>query len=118
MASLNRVSIIGNLGVDPELQYSAIGHAVGRLVVATCDLVPPIGDNTAHEKRIEWHTVIIHGRLAEVATEVLGKGSRVYLEGRLQTRSWLGSDGGSRYRTEIICSHLQNLDGRGVEVPE
>jgi len=111
MASLNRVTIIGNIGSDPELRYMAGGEAQTHLAVVTTDRI------SARETRTEWHTVVLNGRLAEVATEVLRKGSRTYLEGRLQTRSWMGSDGSTRYRTEIICNHLQLLDGRGIEVP-
>lgn len=111
MASLNKVMIIGNLGRDPEVRYTASGSAVASFSVATTEKFKnKSGD---WEERTEWHNVTLWGRLAEIAGEYLAKGKTVYVEGRLQTRKWQDRDGKDRYTTEIVGEKMQMLSGRG-----
>ena len=108
---LNKVMLIGNLGRDPETRYTQSGGAVTRFSVATSDSWRDRQTNEMQE-RTEWHNVVCFARLAEIASEYLRKGSKVYIEGRLQTSSW-EQDGQTRYRTEIIAREMQMLDSRG-----
>ncbi len=112
MASVNKVILLGNLGRDPEVRYSAEGSAVCNLSLATSF---NWRDRNTGERReeTEWHRVVLFGRLAEVAGEYLRKGRPVYIEGRLRTRKWTGQDGVERYTTEIIGEQMQMLGGRG-----
>jgi len=112
MASVNKVILIGNLGRDPEVRYSAEGSAVCNLSLATSF---NWRDRNTGERReqTEWHRVVMFGRLAEIAGEYLRKGRPVYIEGRLQTRKWTGQDGVERYTTEIVAEQMQMLGGRG-----
>ena len=98
--SLNKVEIIGNLGADPELRYLQNGGAVANLNIATSESWK---DKTTGEKKekTEWHRVVIFGKLAEIAGEYLRKGSKVFIEGSLQTRKWQDQAGVDRYTTEI-----------------
>lgn len=108
---VNKVILIGNLGNDPEVRYLPNGGAVANLTVATSETWRD--KNTGENKEMtEWHRVVMYRRLAEIAGEYLKKGSKVYLEGRLQTRKWQGQDGQDRYTTEIIANEMQMLDGR------
>jgi len=108
---VNKVIIIGNLGQDPEIRSMPSGAAVANLRVATTDTWT--GKQTGQrQERTEWHSVVMFNRLAEIAQQYLKKGSRVYLEGRLQTRKWQGQDGQDRYSTEIVVNDLQMLDSR------
>lgn len=111
MASLNKVMIIGNLGRDPEVRYTASGSAVAGFSVATTEKFK--NKNGEWEERTEWHNVTLWGRLAEIAGEYLAKGKTVYVEGRLQTRKWQDRDGRDRYTTEIVGEKMQMLSGRG-----
>ena len=108
---INRVTLIGNLGTDPEVRYTPQGVAIANLTVATGETWT---DKNTNEKKehTEWHRVVIYQRLAEVAGEYLRKGSKVYIEGKLKTRKWTDQQGIDRWMTEIICSELQMLDGR------
>lgn len=108
---VNRVIIIGNLGNDPEVRYMPTGGAVANITVATSESWT---DKQTNEKKehTEWHRVVFHGRLAEVAGEYLRKGSKVYLEGKLKTRKWQDQQGVERYTTEIIANEMQMLDGK------
>ncbi len=108
---LNKVMLIGNLGRDPETRYTQNGGAVTRFSVATTDSWRDRQTNEMQE-RTEWHNVVCFARLGEIASEYLHKGSKVYIEGRLQTSSW-EQDGQTRYRTEIIGREMQMLDSRG-----
>ena len=110
MASLNRVLLIGNLGADPELSYTPSGTAKATMRLATHE----VWTNKSGEKgeRTEWHRVLAWGRLAEICGEYLTKGRQVFVEGRLQTRSWEDRDGNKRWSTEIIASNLQMLGSR------
>jgi len=109
---VNKVILIGNLGTDPEVRYMPSGGAVANISIATSESWK---DKTTGEKqeRTEWHKVVMYGRLGEIAGEYLKKGSKVYVEGRIQTRKWQGQDGQDRYTTEIIANEMQMLDGRG-----
>lgn len=111
MASVNKVILVGNLGRDPEIRYSANGAAICNLSIATTYK----SRDKAGERRedTEWHRVVMFNRLAEIAGEYLRKGRPVYIEGRLQTRKWQGQDGQDRYTTEIVADQMQMLGGRG-----
>ncbi|MEZ8128637.1 single-stranded DNA-binding protein [Enterovibrio norvegicus] len=108
---VNKVILIGNLGNDPEVRYLPNGGAVANLTVATSETWrdKSTGEN---KEMTEWHRVVMYRRLAEIAGEYLKKGSKVYLEGRLQTRKWQGQDGQDRYTTEIVANEMQMLDSR------
>ncbi|RXJ71953.1 single-stranded DNA-binding protein [Veronia nyctiphanis] len=110
---VNKVILVGNLGNDPEIRYLPNGGAVANLTVATSETWRD--KNTGENKeQTEWHRIVMYRRLAEIAGEYLKKGSKVYLEGRLQTRKWQGQDGQDRYTTEIVANEMQMLDSRGA----
>lgn len=112
MASLNRVTLIGNLGKDPEIRYTADGAAVCNVSIATTNQWK---DKASGERReeTEWHRVVFYGRLAEIAGEYLRKGRTVFVEGRLKTRKWQDTQtGADRYSTEIIADQMQMLGSR------
>jgi len=111
MASLNKVMLIGNLGKDPEVRYTAAGTAVASFSVATSEKYK--NKNGEWEEKTEWHNVTLWARLAEIAGEYLAKGKTVYIEGRLQTRKWQDKDGKDRYTTEIVGEKMQMLSGKG-----
>jgi single-strand DNA-binding protein len=112
MAGINKAIIIGNLGADPETRHTAGGSAVTNINVATSESWK---DKQTGEKKeqTEWHRVVMFGKLAEIAGQYLHKGSKVYLEGRLQTRKWQDKDGHDRWTTEIVCNEMQMLDSKG-----
>src|SRR5690606_2121772 len=108
---INKVILVGNVGQDPETRYMPNGGAVTNLSLATSETWKD--KNTGEQQeRTEWHRVVFYQRLAEIVAEYVKKGSKLYVEGRLQTRSW-EQDGVKRYTTEIIASEMQMLDGRG-----
>ena len=109
---VNKVILIGNLGNDPDVRYMASGEAVVNVSVATSDSWKDKQTGETQE-RTEWHRIVLFRRLAEIAAEYLRKGSKVYIEGRLQTRKWQGQDGQDRYTTEIVANDMQMLDSRG-----
>jgi len=109
---VNKVILIGNLGQDPEVRYMPNGGAVCNITVATSETWKDKNTGESQEKT-EWHRVVMFRRLAEIAGEYLKKGSKVYLEGRLQTRKWQDQQGQDRYTTEIIADEMQMLDSRG-----
>ena len=109
---INKVILIGNLGQDPEVRYMPNGGAVCNITVATSETWKD--KNTGEQQeRTEWHRVVMFRRLAEIAGEYLRKGSKVYLEGKLQTRKWQDQQGNDRYTTEIVADEMQMLDSRG-----
>ena len=110
-SGINKVIIVGNLGQDPEIKYTAGGAAVTTLSIATSDSWKD-KDSGMDQERTEWHRVVLWRRLAEVAGEYLKKGSKVYIEGQLQTRKW-EQEGQTRYTTEVIARDMQFLDSRG-----
>ena len=110
---VNKVILIGNLGQDPEVKYMPNGGAVTNVTVATSESWKD--KNTGEQKeKTEWHRVVFFRRLAEVVGEYLKKGSKVYIEGKLQTRKWQDQQGVDRYTTEIVASEMQMLDSRGA----
>ncbi|AZY50111.1 single-stranded DNA-binding protein [Bordetella avium] len=112
MASVNKVIIVGNLGRDPDVRYSADGSAICNLSLATTSQWK---DKASGERReeTEWHRIVMYNRLAEIAGEYLKKGRSVYIEGRLKTRKWQDKQtGADRYATEIIADQMQMLGGR------
>lgn len=117
MAGVNKVIIVGNLGKDPEVRFMPNGGAVANLTVATSDSWKD--KQTGEQKdKTEWHRVVMFGKLAEIAGEYLKKGSKVYLEGALQTRKWVNNDGQDQYTTEIVLQGfsgvMQMLDSKGA----
>jgi single-strand DNA-binding protein len=108
---INKVILVGNVGQDPETRYLPNGGAVTNLNIATSESWKDknTGEN---QERTEWHRVVFYQRLAEIVAEYVRKGSKLYVEGRLQTRSW-EQDGVKRYATEIIANEMQMLDSRG-----
>jgi single-strand DNA-binding protein len=109
---INKVILVGNLGSDPEVRYTASGDAVANINVATAESWK---DKQTGEKqeRTEWHRVVMFKRLGEIAGEYLKKGSQVYIEGKLQTRKWQDKNGNDRYTTEIVANDMQMLGSRG-----
>ena len=107
---INKVILVGNLGNDPEVRYMPNGNAVANISLATSDSWK---DKTSGEQqeKTEWHRVVFFNRLAEIVEQYVKKGSKLYVEGRLQTRSW-EQEGVKRYSTEIVASEMQMLDGR------
>ncbi|WP_043530417.1 single-stranded DNA-binding protein [Litchfieldella xinjiangensis] len=108
---VNKVIIIGNLGQDPDVRFMPSGNPVANLRIATTDTWKDKQSGQKQE-RTEWHSVILFNKLAEIAQQYVNKGSRLYIEGRLQTRKWQGQDGQDRYSTEIIANDMQMLDSR------
>ncbi len=109
---VNKVILIGNLGADPETRAMPSGATVANLRIATTENWK---DRTSGEnqERTEWHRVALFGKLAEIASEYLRKGSQVYIEGSLRTRKWQDKQGQERYSTEIVGNEMQMLGGRG-----
>jgi single-strand DNA-binding protein len=111
MRGVNKVILVGNLGRDPEMRYTRSGTAVATLNLATSSSWTD--QNGQRQERTEWHRVVAWSKLAEIAKEYLAKGRQVYIEGRLQTRSWDDKDGNKRYTTEVVADQMVMLGGRG-----
>lgn len=107
---INKVILIGNLGADPEVRHTAGGSAVANLSIATSEVWRDKATNELRENT-EWHKVALFGKVAEIVGQYLKKGSKVYIEGRLQTRKWQDRDGIDRWTTEIIGNEMQMLGG-------
>lgn len=108
---INKVTLVGNLGNDPDVRYTQGGAPVANITLATTDTWRD--KNTDEKKeRTEWHRLVFFGRLAEIVSEYLRKGAKIYVEGRLQTREWEDRDGNKRYTTEIVANEMLMLDGR------
>lgn len=109
---INKVILVGNLGQDPEVRYTANGTAVANLRIATTE---SWRDKQSGEQRenTEWHTVVLFGKTAEIASQYLKKGRQVFIEGKLQTRKWQDKSGNDRYSTEIVANDMQMLGGGG-----
>ena len=115
---LNKVTLIGNLGADPEVKYMQNGSAVTNITLATTFRWK---DKSGERKEsTEWHRVVFFNKLAEIAGEYLKKGSRIYVEGRLQNRKWQDKDGKDCYTTEIVATEMHMLDSRqqGEQAPQ
>lgn len=110
MASVNKVIIVGNLGADPAVRYTASGAAMCNLSIATTYRTKR--QDGSYSDETEWHRVVMFNRLAEIAGEYLKKGRSVFIEGRLRTRKWQDQNGQDRYATEIIADQMQMLGGR------
>ena len=109
---INKVILVGNLGRDPEVRSTPSGQAVATFTLATSRRWKD--KSGQRQEQTEWHTVVCWGRQAEVAGQYLTKGKQVYVEGRLQTRSWDDRNSGEkRYKTEVICENFQMLGQRG-----
>ncbi|HIJ34892.1 MAG TPA: single-stranded DNA-binding protein, partial [Gammaproteobacteria bacterium] len=107
---VNKVILVGNLGNDPDVKYTADGRAIANISLATTDSWKD--KNTGEQQdRTEWHRVVFFNRLAEIVSEYLKKGAQVYVEGRLQTSKWQDQSGADRYTTEIVASEMQMLGG-------
>ena len=108
---INKVILIGNLGADPDTRFSAQGSAITNLNLATDESYKD--KNTGQMvPKTEWHRIVLFNRLAEISRDYLKKGSKVYIEGRLQTRKWQDQGGQDRYTTEIVGNELQMLDSK------
>jgi single-strand DNA-binding protein len=106
---VNKVLLIGHLGRDPEVRYTQSGTAVSNLSLATTNRIKRGGE---YEDVTEWHKIVAWGKLAEICGEYLQKGSKIYVEGRLQTRKWEDREGVDRYVTEVVVSDMVMLDSR------
>ncbi|WP_025733407.1 single-stranded DNA-binding protein [Carnimonas nigrificans] len=109
---VNKVILIGNIGQDPEVRFMPSGNPVCNLRLATTDSWND-RQTGQRQERTEWHSIVLFNKLAEIAQQYVKKGSRLYIEGRLQTRQWQGQDGQNRYSTEIVANDMQMLDSRG-----
>ncbi|MBW2609405.1 MAG: single-stranded DNA-binding protein [Deltaproteobacteria bacterium] len=107
MASVNKAILLGNLGADPEVRYTPAGTAVANFNLATHEQWT--NKDGEKEEKTEWHRIVAWARLGEICGEYLRKGSQVYIEGRIQTRSWEDRDGNKRYTTEIVAQAMQML---------
>ena len=107
---LNKVMLVGHLGMDPELRHGQSGTAVMRMRMATSERF--VTRDGERQERTEWHTVVFFGKRAEGLHPHLTKGKQVYVEGRLQTRAWEDREGTKRYSTEVVGTHLLFLGGR------
>ena len=117
MKGVNKVILLGNLGKDPEVKYMPNGNAVANITLATSETWNDKNSGEKQEKT-EWHRVVFFGKLAEIVGQYLKKGSKIYVEGKLQTRKWQGQDGQDRYTTEVVVDiggTMQMLDSRGGE---
>jgi single-strand DNA-binding protein len=111
MSGINKVILIGRLGSDPEVRYTPSGVAVANFSVATSEEWKD-KDSGEKKERTEWHRIVAWRRLGEICGEYLSKGKQVYVEGRIQTRSWEDRDGNKKYTTEIIANDIQFLGSR------
>ncbi len=109
---VNKVILVGNCGQDPEMKHMPSGSAVTNISLATSETWKD-KQSGQQQERTEWHRVVFFNRLAEIVGEYVKKGSKVYVEGRLQTRKWQDQSGQDRYTTEIVASEMQMLDSRG-----
>lgn len=116
MASVNKAIIVGNIGKDPELKYTASGEAIANLTIATSESWK---DKATGEKKesTEWHKVSFFGKLAEICGQYLKKGSQVYIEGSIKTRKWVDKDGQDRYTTEIRGDEMKMLGSKSEGQP-
>ena len=107
--AINKVILIGNLGQNPEVKHSASGQAICNLSVATNEAWTD--KNGQKQEKTEWHRLVVFGKLAELCGQYLSKGRQIYVEGKLQTRSWQDKDNQTRYTTEVVAQQIQFLGG-------
>ncbi len=108
---VNKAIILGSLGQDPDIRYTAAGATVANISIATNEQWKD-KESGEMQERTEWHRVVFFGRLAEIVGEYLRRGSQVYVEGRIQTRKWQDKEGHDRYTTEIVASEMQMLGSK------
>lgn len=113
MAGVNKVILVGNLGADPEVRYTPSGTAVTNFRIATSET--RTNKEGQKETKTEWHRIVTFGKLAEICGEYLSKGKQVYIEGKIQTRSWDDKDGNKKYTTEIVANTMQMLGSKGSD---
>ena len=113
---INKVILVGNIGMDPEIRYMNNGDAIANISLATSESWKDKQTGEQHE-RTEWHRVVMFRRLAEIVGEYLKKGAKVYIEGKLQTQKWQDKEGNDRYTTQIIAHEMQMLDSRSDSQP-
>lgn len=111
MSSVNKVILLGRLGSDPEVRFTAGGQAVANFRIATSESWKD--KSGQKQERTEWHRIVVWGKLAELCGEYLKKGRQVYLEGKIQTQEWTDKEGKKNYTTEIIAQHVTFLGGKG-----
>jgi len=111
MRGVNKVILVGNLGADPEVRYSSTGTAVANFRIATSENWT--NKEGGKETRTEWHRIVSFGKLAEICAEYLNKGKQVYVEGRLQSRSWEDKEGNKRWTTEVVANNIVMLGQLG-----
>jgi single-strand DNA-binding protein len=109
---INKVILVGNVGVEPEVRYMPNGNAVTTLSLATSESWKD-KQSGERQERTEWHRIVFFNRLGEIAGEYVRKGSKLYVEGSLRTRKWQDQQGHDRYTTEIVANEMQMLDSRG-----
>ncbi|MBI5047510.1 MAG: single-stranded DNA-binding protein [Deltaproteobacteria bacterium] len=107
MAGVNKAILVGRLGKDPEIKYMPSGTAIANFTMATSENYKD--KDGQKQERTEWHRIVAFGKLAEICGEYLAKGKQVYIEGRIQTRSWDDKDGNKKYMTEIVANTMQML---------
>lgn len=110
MAGVNKVILVGNLGKDPEVRHLENGAAVANFSIATTESYKDKSGN--RQDQTEWHNIVLWRGLAQIAEKYLKKGSQIYVEGKLRTRSWQDKDGNTRYTTEIVGDQMTMLGGR------
>ena len=110
---INKVILVGNLGQEPDVRFSPKGTVIANLNLATGEAWKD--QQGQLQERTEWHRIVMYGRTAEIARDYLHKGSKIYCEGRLQTRKWQDKQGIDHYTTEIICNEFQMLDGKPAD---
>ena len=113
MASVNKVIILGRIGKDPELSYTPSGVPVCKFSVATSEKYTDKAG--IKQEKTDWHNVVLWQKTAELAKQYCHKGSLIYIEGKIQTRSWDDKDGNKRYATEIVGNSIQFLDGKKAD---
>ena len=115
--SINKVILVGNVGKDPDVRYIDNNVPVATITVATSERAYKTSNGTEIPERTEWHNVVLWRGLAEVAEKYVRKGSQVYIEGKIKTRSWADQTGAKRYSTEIIADNMELLGRRGEVTP-
>ena len=111
MAGVNKAILIGNLGRDPEVRTTTSGQRVANFTLATSRQWT--GQDGQRQEKTEWHSIVVWGKLAEICEKYLVKGKQVYIEGRIETRSWQDKEGQTKYKTEIICDQMTMLGRAG-----
>ncbi len=115
--SINKVILVGNVGKDPEVRYIDNNVPVATITVATSERAYKTSNGTEIPERTEWHNVVLWRGLAEIAEKYVRKGTQVYIEGKIKTRSWADQTGAKRYSTEIIADNMELLGRRGESAP-